>query len=367
MTGPVVVDRARSLPVYEPGRPLDAVARDHGFADANALVKLASNENPIGPSPRAVEAVRAAAPEVHRYPDGGTFGLREGLGNKLGIDPTWIVPGNGSNELIELIGHLFLEPGRNVVMSDQAFLVYKLVGLAFGAEVRSAPMQDFTHDLDAMSALIDADTRVVFVANPNNPTGTLLDPEAVRQFVASVPAHVCVVLDEAYIELIDPSQHPFTPVEAAAIPNLIVLRTFSKAYGLAGLRVGYGFGHPELIQVLARFRQPFNVNALAQVGARAALDDAEHLAAFCRVTQDGLAFWADACAKAGVPMVPSVANFFLAQTGNGRAVFEALQGKGVVARPMDAYGLPDHLRLSVGTADENQRACDALNELGWTA
>ena len=194
-----------------------------------------------------------------------------------------------------------------------------------------------------------------------------MDPADVRRFVASVPSHVCVVLDEAYIELIDPAEHPFTPAEAAAIPNLIVLRTFSKAYGLAGLRVGYGFGHRDLMQTLARFRQPFNVNALAQVGARAALDDEAHLAEFCRVTRDGLAFWSDACAGAGVTMVPSVANFFLAQTGNGRAVFEALQAKGVVARPMDAYGLPDHLRLSVGTESENQRARDALNELGWTA
>ena len=367
MSGPQVVERSRSLPVYEPGKPLDDVARSHGFEDAQELVKLASNENPLGPSPRAMEAVADAVAGLHRYPDGGTFQLRERLGAHLDIDPSVIVPGNGSNELIELVGHLFLEPGTNLVMSEQAFLVYKLVGLAFGAEVRQAPMQDFAHDLDAMLALIDADTRVVFVANPNNPTGTVLAPEAVRKFVDAVPPHVCVVLDEAYIELLDESARPFTPAEAVARPNLMILRTFSKAYGLAGLRVGYGFGHPELMKTLARFRQPFNVNTLAQVAATAALDDLDHLQRFRAVTQEGLAFWKAACEKAAVPMVPSVANFFLAETGAGRAVFEALQAKGVVARPMDAYGLPNHLRLSVGTEKENQRALVALNALEWTA
>jgi histidinol-phosphate aminotransferase len=350
------------LLVYEPGRPLEEVAREHGIPP-DTLVKLASNENNLGPSPKAVTAMRDAAARMHLYPDGGAFYLRASLAAKLGVSPEMLIFGNGSNELIEFLGHVFLEPGLNIVMSQSAFIIYKLVAETFGAEARMAPMHDFTHDLEAMAGLVDDNTRLVFVANPNNPTGTRVDNEALKSFLEALPPHVLPVLDEAYVELLAPADQPDSLRWIHESRPLILLRTFSKTYGLAGLRLGYGVAHPELIQLLGKFRQPFNVNAMAQAAALAAIEDEDYVQRTRDCIRDGLEFFERSCAELGLETVPSCANFLLIKTGEGRKRFQQMQARGVITRPMDGYGLPDWLRVSVGTEIENQRALDVLREM----
>ncbi|MDF3128362.1 histidinol-phosphate transaminase [Kiritimatiellaeota bacterium B1221] len=351
-----------TLMVYEPGRPLEEVAREQGLHPSE-LIKLASNENNLGPSPKAVTAMREAASQMHLYPDGGAFYLRNALAEKLGISPDMLIFGNGSNELIEFLGHVFLQPGTNLVMSQSAFIIYKLVADSFGAETRMAPMQNFTHDLEAMAACIDENTRLVFVANPNNPTGTRVRNADLKSFLDALPPHVLPVLDEAYVELLDPAAQPDSLSWVKAQRPLILLRTFSKTYGLAGLRLGYGIGSPELINWLGKFRQPFNVNAMAQAAALAAIQDEAYVQQTRGCIQEGLAFFEQTFKELGLEAVPSFANFILVKTGNGRAVFQALQKRGVIARPMDGYGLPDWLRISVGLPEENQKAMTILKEV----
>jgi histidinol-phosphate aminotransferase len=351
-----------ALSVYEPGRPLEEVARSFGLRAAD-LVKLASNENALGPSPRAIAAMRDAAAKMHLYPDGGCFYLRQALSAKLGLPPDWFLFGNGSNEIIEFLGHVFLHPGTNLVMSQGAFVIYKLMADACGAETRLAPMKGFTHDLDAMAALVDENTRLVFVANPNNPTGTRVDNAALRDFLRKLPPHVLPVLDEAYVELLPPAEQPDSLGWLREDRPLLVMRTFSKTYGLAGIRLGYAAAAPELLRWLEKFRQPFNVNAMAQAAALAALDDDAYVEQTRALVRDGLAFYERECAALGLETVPSVANFLLVKTGEGRRRFDDLQRKGVIARPMDGYGLPEWLRFSVGTETENRRAIAALREV----
>ena len=351
------------LAVYEPGRPLDEVARELGLAAPEELIKLASNENPLGPSPSSIDAMHAKAEHMHLYPDGGGFYLKKALADHLGVGCNELILGNGSNELIEFLGHVFLERGTNLVMSDCAFLIYKLVASSFGAETRSVPMQHFTHDLEAMLDAIDEQTRLVFIANPNNPTGTIVDTASFDAFMAKVPDHVLVVLDEAYVELLDESDDPKGYRFVQFNKPILQLRTFSKAYGLAGLRVGYGIASPEIIRLLEKFRQPFNVNAMAQAAAEAALQDQKHVQALVDLVQEGHAFFVEACEAMGLEFVPSKANFILIRTGNGRKVFEALQKQGVIVRPMDAYKLPDYIRVTLGTMEENARCIDALKEV----
>lgn len=351
-----------NLMVYEPGRPLEEVAREHGL-QPEALVKLASNENNLGPSPKAIRAMQAAAARMHLYPDGGNFYLRQALAKKLGLQPEMLIFGNGSNELIEFLGHVFLQPGTNLVMSQCAFIIYKLVADSFGAETRMAPMRHFTHDLDAMAALVDEQTRLVFVANPNNPTGTRVEAAALKKFIDALPPHVLPVLDEAYVELLAPEDQPESIQWVLSGRPLILLRTFSKTYGLAGIRLGYGVAQPSLIQWLGKFRQPFNVNAMAQAAALAAIEDDTHVENSRRCIREGLQFFASQCTALGLETVPSCANFMLIKTGEGRKVFQALQQKGVIARPMDGYGLPDWLRVSVGLPEENARAMTLLKEI----
>ena len=350
------------LMVYETGRPLEEVAREQGL-DPAGLVKLASNENNLGPSPRAVEAMQREASRMHLYPDGGVYYLREALAAHLGVSPDMLLFGNGSNELIEFLGHVFLKPGTNIVMSQSAFIVYKLVADLFGAETRMAPMHYFTHDLDAMAALVDDETRLVFVANPNNPTGTRVEPEALRRFLQALPAHVLPVVDEAYIEMLAPEEAPETLKWIQAMRPLVVLRTFSKAYGLAGLRIGYAVSHPEVIRWLGKFRQPFNVNAMAQAAALAVLGDQDFVTQTRDWVRRGLTYFEEQFSAMGLETVPSHANFLLVKTGNGRSCFQALQSKGVIARAMDGYGLPDWLRVTVGTETENVRAVQAIREV----
>jgi len=258
------------VPVYEPGKPIEEVARELGFDDAAEIIKVASNENELGPSPKALDAMAVAAKEMHRYPDGGCFYLRDKLSAKLGVKPQNLLFGNGSNELIEFLGHVYLGPGTNLVMSECAFVVYRLVAALFHAQAIAAPMKNFTHDLDAMLAAITPETRMVIVCNPNNPTGTIVSSAKIKTFLKKLPPHVMAVFDEAYLEYMpDDKKSDLIKEIQKGRENVIVLRTFSKAYGLAGLRIGYGVGHEKLIALLNRVRQPFNVNAMAMAAALA--------------------------------------------------------------------------------------------------
>jgi len=348
------------LTVYEPGRPIEEVARELGFEDAGEIIKLASNENALGPSPLAVKAMRDAATTMHLYPDGGTYYLRQDIAEHLGVEPDQVLPGTGSNELIELLGHVFLRDGANIVMSDQAFVVYHLVANASRAETISVPMTNFTHDLDAMLKAITPETRIVFVANPNNPTGTMVSQEAIDRFMAAVPDDVVVCFDEAYVELLDQADQPDVLQYVRAGRNVVVLRTFSKAYGLAGLRVGYAVAPAPCIALINRVRQPFNVTAMGQLAARAALADEAHIAATRKLVKDGIAQFEAGFKALGLAWVPTVVNFVLVEVGAGREKFVALQKEGVITRPMDGYGLPDHIRITIGTREENEMCLAAL-------
>jgi histidinol-phosphate aminotransferase len=352
-----------SLATYEPGRPIEEVARELGFDDLDEIVKLASNENALGPSPRAVKAMVEAAPRMHLYPDGGAFYLRRALAGKLGVHLDEILVGNGSNEIIELLGRVFLQAGTNVVVADRAFVVYRLIAATLRAAAISVPMKDFTHDLDAMLKAITPETRIVFISNPNNPTGTMVDGAAIDRFMRRVPGHVVVALDEAYIELLPSERQPDTLKYVRDGRPVCVLRTFSKTYGLAGLRIGYAVAPKHGIELLHRVRQPFNVNAMAQAAALAALDDEDYVARTRRMVEDGLAQLTAAFREMGLGYVPSVANFILVKTGRGREVFEALQRRKVIVRPMDAYGLPDHVRVTVGVERENAHFLRALKDV----
>lgn len=352
----------KDLPVYQPGRPIEEVARQYGL-DPDRIVKLASNENPLGPSPRAREALQRVLETVHLYPDGHAFALRQRLAAKLGVTPEHLVFGNGSNELLEFIGHVLLEPGVDVVVSQYCFAVYPLVTRMFGANLVTVPARNHAHDLAAMRAAITPRTRVVFLANPNNPTGTWAPAAELRAFVESIPPTVLVVLDEAYIEFLEDPPDFLPDLRTGARPNLLLLRTFSKIYGLAGLRVGYGIGVPALIAALEKVRQPFNLNRLAQVAALAALDDEEHVQRTRRNNRQGLEQLQAGCRELGLPYIPSAANFLLVRVGDGATVFEALQRQGVIVRPMGAYDLPEWIRISVGTPEENARCLEALQKV----
>lgn len=351
------------LGVYEPGRPIEEVAREMGFQDASEVIKLASNENALGPSPKAVAAMKKAAREMHLYPDGGAFYLRQALGRKLNVSPDQITVGSGSNELIEFIGHVFLDASTSIVMADRAFVVYKLVADMFRARTIKVPMRNFTHDLDAMLAAITPDTRVVFVSNPNNPTGTMVEQAALDRFMARIPDHVLVAFDEAYIELLPPERQPDCLKYLRAGQKVIILRTFSKTYGLAGLRIGYGVASEDCIKLLQRVRQPFNTTAMAQAAAIAALEDDEFVARTRAMTQDGVAYFEAMFRKMKLEFVPTSANFILVKVGPGRKIFDAMQRAGVIVRPMDPYGLPEYIRITIGTRAENRRCISVLKKV----
>ena len=354
------VPHLESLPVYVPGRPIEEVAREHGL-DPSTVVKLASNENPLGPSPLALQAMRDVLAQLHLYPDGSAHRVKSALADKLGLAPGNLILGNGSNEILEFIGHALLAPGAEVVVSQHCFAVYPIVAALFGARLVTVPAREgFEADIPAMLQAITPATRVVFLANPNNPTGTLTSREDVSRLLAGVPPHVLLVMDEAYVEFLDDPVDCLSLVRSGAMPNLLLVRTFSKIFGLAGLRLGYGVGAPDVIAAFERARQPFNINAIAQAGALAALDDDAHLARTRRNNREGLAQVEGALRRLGVPFIPSHANFVLARVGEGAAVFAALQRQGVITRPMGGYGLPEWLRISVGTPQENERCLAAL-------
>lgn len=343
---------------YSPGKPIEDVERELGISDS---VKLASNENPLGPSPKALQAIAGALPNLHRYPDGGGYALRQALSRHWGVPADWLILGNGSNELLDMVGRSFLMPGDEVLYARQAFIVYDMVAQVTGATKVAVPLENFAHDLPAMQAAITPRTKLVFLANPNNPTGTCVDPRALERFLATVPPDLIVVLDEAYYEYLPPEARPDALQFVRDGRRVLVLRTFSKIYGLAGLRIGYGIGPAPLVALLNRVREPFNTNSLAQVAAAAALDDADHVAASRAANEAGRAFLTAECRAMGLAVVPSVANFLLVDTGRpGGQVTDALLRHGVIVRPVAGYGFATHLRITIGTAQENQKCVGAL-------
>jgi histidinol-phosphate aminotransferase len=352
-------DYVRGLAPYVPGKPIEELAREYGLSPA-AIIKLASNENPRGPSPRVRAAIAAAAAEVTRYPDGNGFELKSALAARYGIEREQVVLGNGSNDVLELAAQAFLRPGDEAVYAQHAFAVYPLAIQARGALGIEVAARAYGHDLEAMRAALSARTRVAFVANPNNPTGTWLAPAAVKAFLAAVPREVVVVLDEAYDEYLDPAQRSASASWLPEHPNLIVSRTFSKAYGLAGLRVGYGLMDAAVAGLLNRVRQPFNVNSLAQAAALAALADTEYVAQSAALNRAGLQELGAGLDAMGVGYVPSHGNFLLVHVGDGAQVYARLLRQGVIVRPVANYGLPQHLRVTVGLPAENQRFLGAL-------
>jgi histidinol-phosphate aminotransferase len=349
----------RRISPYVGGKPIEEVARELGLAP-ETIVKLASNENPRGPSPRALAAISAAAADLTRYPDGNAFALKQALATRLGVEAEQIVLGNGSNDVLELVTHAFLRPGDESVYAQHAFAVYPLATQARGATGVVVPARDYGHDLGAMLAAITPRTRVVFVANPNNPTGTWIAADALERFIAAVPADVLVVLDEAYNEYLGPGQQAQATRWIARHPHLVVTRSFSKAYGLAALRIGYGVMDAAVADMLNRVRQPFNVNALAQAAALAALDDVAYVEESRRLNSEGLAQLAKGFARLGVEALPSHGNFVLVRVGDAMRVYGALLRQGVIVRPVANYGLPEWLRVTVGLPGENERFLAAL-------
>lgn len=349
----------RGIAPYVPGKPIEELARELGL-DPATIVKLASNENPRGPSPKALAAIAAAAREITRYPDGSGFELRAALALHHGVGPERIVLGNGSNDVLELVALAFLTPGDEAVYAQHAFAVYPLATKARGAAGIEVRARDYGHDLDAMLAAITPRTRVVFVANPNNPTGTWVATDAIRRFVEAVPRDVIVVLDEAYDEYLPEEARSPSIGWGIGHPNLVVSRTFSKAYGLAALRVGYGVMDASVAAMLDRVRQPFNVNSLAQVAAVAALADAAYVDESARLNRAGMRRIEEGLAKLGVPSLRSHGNFLLVRVGDGAGVYGGLLREGVIVRPVAGYGLPEWLRVTIGLPAENERFLAAL-------
>jgi histidinol-phosphate aminotransferase len=350
-----------TLPVYQPGRPIQEVARELGL-DAADIIKLASNENPLGPSPAAVAAMEQAIQSLHLYPDGNAFYLKQKLAAKLGVTTANLILGNGSNEIIEFIGHALMAPGAEVVVSQYCFAVYPIVTSLFGAKLITVPAKDHGHDIPAMLRAITPQTRVIFVANPNNPTGTLIPAADIERLIREVPSNVLIAMDEAYVEFLDEPLDLLPMIRSGQVPNLLLMRTFSKIYGLAGLRLGYGIGHPDLIAALEKIRQPFNINSLIQAGALAALDDEEHINGTRRNNAEGLKLYEDAFRELKLTFVPSSANFILVRVGDSQKVFAELQKLGVIVRPMAGYQLPEWIRISIGSPAENQRCLAALRQ-----
>ncbi len=338
---------------YEPGKPVDDVARELGL-DPATVIKLASNENPLGPSPLAVAAMHKEVERCHFYPDGGGFHLRNAIAEKFGLTRENVVLGNGSNEIIELLFHTFTRPGiHEIITARHAFAVYTLMAQLFGVKAVIVDDVDFTPDLPAMLRAVTPQTRLIFLASPNNPTGTRVTNEALEAFLRDLPPHVIAVLDEAYYEFLDNPPDTIAYVKNGA--RVVLMRTFSKIQGLAGLRIGYGLGSGEIADLLQRARQPFNANSIAQAGAIAGLTDIEHQQKTKKLTDEGRTLLESAFARMGLKYVPSSANFVLVNVGDGGAVFKRLMAKGIIVRSMVSYHLPAYIRVSVGTADQNER------------
>jgi histidinol-phosphate aminotransferase len=349
----------RSIAAYVPGKPISETARELGLAEAEIL-KMASNENPLGPSPRALEAIRGALADLHYYPDGSGYELKRVLSAKLGVDPAQLVLGNGSNDVLELVARSFLTPADSAVFSQHAFVVYPLAVQAIGARRIEVPARDYGSDLDAMAKAVRADTKIVFVANPNNPTGTFSPWGEMRRFVERIPPNVLVVIDEAYGEYLPDDLKSPTVGWVREFPNLVVSRTLSKAYGLAGLRVGFGVANAQAVEVMDRVRQPFNVNQLAMVAACAALGDEAFIEKSREVNAAGLEQLRMGFERLGLEYIPSHGNFVTVRVGDAARVYGSLLRQGVIVRPIAGYGLPEHLRVTVGLPEHNTRFLQAL-------
>ncbi|MBL0141271.1 MAG: histidinol-phosphate transaminase [Betaproteobacteria bacterium] len=356
----------RAIAPYVPGKPVAETARELGIAESEIL-KLASNENPLGSSPKAIEALRGALGDLAWYPDGSGHDLKAAISAKLAVRPENIVLGNGSNDVLELVARAFLTPADSAVYSRHAFMVYPLVVQAIGARGIEVAARDYGHDLAAMAAAIRPDTKIVFLANPNNPTGTFLPWEEIRAFVERVPPATLVVMDEAYGEYLPPDRQSPTAAWLAQFPNLVISRTLSKAYGLAGLRVGFGLAHPEVAELMNRVRQPFNVNHLAMVAACAALGDEAFIAQSRRVNATGLEQLAKGFGRLGLEFIASSGNFIAVRVGDAARIYASLLREGVIVRPIASYGMPEHLRVTVGTAPQNERFLAALERALKTA
>ena len=355
-----VPEYIRKLVPYQPGKPIEEVEREYGIANS---IKLASNENPLGPSPKAVQAMRDKLEQLHLYPDGDCFYLKSALANKLGIDAERLIFGNGSNELIELAVRTFMRPGDEAVMAHQAFVVYQLVVQASGGVGTIVPLRNFSHDLVAMGEAMGPKTRIVFLANPNNPTGTIYRRDEWEHFLQRVSPDVLIIVDEAYFEYVRDPDYPDSLKYHDHGKTLLTLRTFSKLYGLAGLRIGYGVTSKEIAGLLHRVRQPFNVNAVAQWAALAALEDHDHVSRSLEVNRQGMEYLSKEIAQLGLEHVPSQANFILLRVESGNTVFQQLLAQGIIVRPMAAYELPEYVRVTVGTMEENRQFIDALRKV----
>ena len=349
----------RGIAPYVPGKPISETARELGIAEADIL-KMASNESPIGPSPKALAAIRQATNDLHYYPDGSGYELKNKLSARLGLQPSNFVLGNGSNDVLELVSRAFLTRDDSAVHSQHAFVVYPLAIQAIGAKAMEVPARDFGNDLAAMAKAVRSDTKIVFVANPNNPTGTFSPWSDMRRLMESVPRNVLLVIDEAYGEYLPDELASPTAKWIAEFPNLVVARTLSKAYGLAGLRVGYAFAHPDAAELMNRVRQPFNVNHLAMVAAAAALDDNEFIARAREVNTKGMAQLEQGFRRLGLDYIPSRANFITVRVGDAARVYAALLREGVIVRPIAGYGMPEYLRVTIGLPEHNERFLAAL-------
>jgi histidinol-phosphate aminotransferase len=349
----------RDLAPYEPGKPIEELERELGIRES---IKLASNENPLGASPRAINAMREALDEVNRYPDGASFALRAALSARLGVAENQLVFGCGGDEILELIAKTVIGPGDEVVYGWPSFAMYPIVIRGMGAEGVPVPLNDdFVHDLDAMVAAVTDKTRLVMICNPNNPTGTSVGAEAFDRFVAALPADVILAVDEAYFEFVRRTDFPDVISLLSERPGTLVLRTFSKIYGLAGLRIGYGICDAEFASYLERARHPFNVNRLAEIAALAALDDEDHVRRTLELNEVGVEYLTAEFEKMGIETWPTDANYILARTGEG--IFDALLRKGVIVRPMNGFGLTEHVRISIGLPEENERLIKAVAEI----
>ncbi|GAA4495768.1 histidinol-phosphate transaminase [Pseudaeromonas paramecii] len=346
---------------YQAGKPIEELERELGISNC---VKLASNENPLGLSPKAQAAISAALKDLTRYPDANGYYLKHKLGDCFDLDPAGITLGNGSNEVIDLLFHTFVGQGDEVIYAQYSFIVYALATQAHGAKAVVVPARDWGHDLDAMLAAITDKTKLICIANPNNPTGTVLPPAELEAFLAKVPSEILVVLDEAYNEYMDPALRAPSADWVKRFPNLVVTRTFSKAYGLAGLRLGYALSTPELASVLNRVREPFNCNSLALVAAQATLDDADYLAEAVRLNRSEMGRYEAYFSARGLGYIPSSGNFITVDLARPAGpVYEALLREGVIVRPIAGYGMPNHLRVSIGTMAENDRFFAALDKV----
>lgn len=349
------------LQPYQPGKPIDELARELGISD---IIKLASNENPRGPGPLVQEAIAGQLQDLSRYPDGSGYALRQALVEHLGVAGEQITLGNGSNDVLDLITRVAVEPGFEAIVAEHSFVVYRLAVACAGGTLVTVPARDYGADLEAMAAAVTERTRAIFIANPNNPTGTWVTESALVAFLDTVPSHVWVVLDEAYFEFARSDDYPDGIRLLAKYPNLIVTRTFSKVHGLAALRVGYSVSSSAFADLLNRARQPFNVNSLGLAAASAALQDAQFVSSSVQLNQQGMQQLGSALQDMGLPCIPSLGNFITVDCGQpGAEVFQRLLHKGVIVRPVAEYGLPQHIRVSIGLPEENQRFLDVLPEV----